>query len=105
MTTKVRSDRLRLGVHDVLHYEGTIGETGHPGQVDHLAEGDHQLVVGDGPDLAVAADGHAHGLRPEVDLANLRDHHLNIRQKTPQRRHPARSLPSRVEIRPARPQK
>ena len=74
-------------IHHVLHHQRAIGEAGRPAEIDHLAEGDHQLVVSNGPDPAVAAQGHVHGLRPKIDLADFRDHDCNARQKTPQRSH------------------
>ena len=75
------------GIHHVLHDQGAVGEAGRPAEVDDLAEGDHQLVVGNGRDLVAAADGHVNRLRRKVDLANLGDPNPDAGQKQPQRAH------------------
>ncbi len=72
-------------IHHVLHHERAFGEAGRAAEVDHLAEGDHQLVVGDGGDLVTAAGGHVNRLGREVDLADLRDPHFDAGKECAQR--------------------
>jgi len=74
-------------VEDVLHHQRTVGEPGSSAQVDDLSEGDHQLIVGDDRNFAVATGGHVHRLRSHVDLPHFGNANGNARQEQPQRAH------------------
>ena len=74
-------------VDDVLHDQRAFGEPRGPAQIDHLAEGDHQVIIGDDDDLAVAACGDMNGLRRKIDLPHIRHPDGDTRQKQPQRAH------------------
>ena len=79
------AQRERVG--QVLEGAGVLGETAHPAEIGHRAQGEHQVVERDLVRMGMKPRAGDHHLAREIDAEGLAHVNLGARQQPPHRAH------------------
>ena len=80
-----------MGMSRAFNRKSVLAQARHPVQADHLAHGQHQMVVGHFRDAAFRALGQGDAFGGEIDVENFRLHHRDVAQQLAQLGHRVRS--------------